>query len=103
MSGVGRAVGGLVRGVTGLFQQPSMPAIPDPIKPPTVDDARQAEEDLLKLRRRRGRASTFLFGRTPASASSALLGAAPPTSTASAGSAAMSGAQRKAQQMAGDV
>lgn len=53
-----------------------MPAIPEPIKTPTVDDARQSEEDLLRLRRRRGRASTFLTGQQrSAKASSQLLGA----------------------------
>lgn len=61
--------------MSGLFS-PDIPATPEPIKPPTTDDARQAEEDLTKLRRRKGRASTFLFGKTAKSgAASTALGA----------------------------
>ena len=59
--------------MSGLFS-PSMPATPEPIKPPTTDDARQADEDMRKLRRRRGLASTFLTGQRTR-ASSMLLGA----------------------------
>ena len=59
--------------MSGLFS-PSMPATPEPIKPPTTDDARQADEDLKKLRRRKGLASTFLTGQRTKAASS-LLGA----------------------------
>lgn len=44
--------------MSGLFgKQPKVPQAP---KVPTVDDARQAEEEVMKLRRKRGRASTFL-------------------------------------------
>ena len=45
-------VAGALIGVSTV--RPSMPKVPDPIKPPTTDDARQAEEDIGKLRRRRG-------------------------------------------------
>lgn len=63
--------------MSGLFS-PKMPAVPEPVKPPTTDDARQAEEDLTKLRRRRGRAATFLMSQAGArnrGAASSLLGA----------------------------
>lgn len=62
--------------MSGLFSKPKMPAMPAPIPVPTTDDARQAEEDTLRLRRRRGLASTFLAGRTArAGAAASLLGA----------------------------
>lgn len=63
--------------MSGLFS-PKMPAVPEPVKPPTTDDARQAEEDLTKLRRRRGRAATFLMsqGDRTRGAAASLLGAA---------------------------
>lgn len=62
----------------GIFSQPKMPAAkPLPVQP-TVDDARQAEEDLARLRKRRGRASTFLAGTfgKPTSAAASMLGSA---------------------------
>jgi hypothetical protein len=60
--------------MTSLFS-PKMPKAPEPVKPPTTDDTRQAEEDLMRLRRRRGRAATFLGGmRGRPSAASMLLG-----------------------------
>lgn len=59
-----------------LFSPPKMPALQPPPVAPTVDDTRQAEEDMMRLRRRRGLASTFLFGRgKPSSSASAMLGA----------------------------
>lgn len=70
--------------MSGLFS-PSMPATPEPIKPPTTDDARQADEDIKKLRRRRGLASTFLTGQK-ARASSMLLGAGSGDTMTAAGS-----------------
>jgi hypothetical protein len=39
---------------------PEMPALPAMPKSPTTDTAAQAEEEMMRLRRRRGRASTFL-------------------------------------------
>lgn len=69
-----------------LFR-PKMPAIPETPKAPTVDDAVQAEEDIARLRRRRGLASTFLVGqrqRTSAAASS-LMGTGSGTSLGSSG------------------
>jgi len=68
--------------MSGIFSPPKLPPTPEPIKPPTVDDARQAEEDMLKLRRRRGLASTFLAGKVRPSAAGSLLGAASPAGTA---------------------
>jgi hypothetical protein len=59
-----------------LFR-PKMPAIPEPAKAPTVDDAAQAEADIMRLRKRRGLASTFLVGReqrTRSPAADALMG-----------------------------
>lgn len=54
--------------------RPKMPAIPETPKAPTVDDAIQAEEDIARLRKRRGLASTFLVGqRQRASAAAASL------------------------------
>jgi len=41
---------------------PKMPSVPEPPVPPTYDEQRQAEDDLMAVRRRRGRASTFLTG-----------------------------------------
>ena len=72
--------------MSGIFK-PTMPTMPEPIKPPTVDDATQAEEDFNRLRRRRGLASTFLLGKTQrgTSAADSLLG-----STTSTGGAAVS-------------
>lgn len=67
-----------------LFR-PKMPAIPETPKAPTVDDAVQAEEDIARLRRRRGLASTFLVGqrqRTSAAAAS-LMGTGSGTSLGS--------------------
>lgn len=62
--------------MSGIFSKPKLPAMPAPIPVPTTDDARQAEEDVMRLRRRRGLASTFLAGRTmrAGSASASLLG-----------------------------
>lgn len=80
--------------MSGLFS-PKMPAMPEPVKVPTTDDARQSEEDLMRLRKRRGLASTFLFNRPSgrpgsAGAASMLLGAAAGDSAAggAAGSSA---------------
>lgn len=74
--------------MSGLFK-PKMPAIPETPKAPTVDDAAQAEEDILRVRKRRGLASTFLVGgerqRTSAAAA-ALMGNGDGTSTGSSGS-----------------
>lgn len=67
-----------------LFR-PKMPAIPETPKAPTVDDAVQAEEDIARLRKRRGLASTFLVGqrqRTSAAAAS-LMGTGSGTSLGS--------------------
>ena len=62
--------------MSGLIT-PKMPKIPEVPKAPTVDDAAQAEDDILRLRKRRGLASTFLVGgerqRTSAAAA-ALMG-----------------------------
>jgi hypothetical protein len=61
--------------MSGIFSKPTMPTVPDPIRPPTTDDARQAEEDMLRLRRRRGLASTFLArGGSRMGAAGSLLG-----------------------------
>lgn len=75
-----------------LFR-PKMPAIPETPKAPTVDDAIQAEEDIARLRKRRGLASTFLVGqrqRTSAAAAS-LMGTGSGTSLGSSGSGGGSG------------
>lgn len=73
--------------MSGLLK-PKLPAIPETPKAPTVDDAAQAEEDILRLRRRRGLASTFLVNsdrqRTSAAAS-ALMGNGTGTATGSSG------------------
>lgn len=50
--------------MSGIFS-PKAPKIPEPIKPPTIDDARQADEELMRLRKRRGLASTFLVRQGP--------------------------------------
>lgn len=88
--------------MSGLFA-PSKPAVPEPIKPPTTDDARQADEDIRKLRRRRGLASTFLTGQRTR-ASSSLLGAgsgdtmaAAPPDSAAAGGGGSPGARTRMQ------
>jgi hypothetical protein len=67
---------------------PDMPAPTAPIAEPgdpTIDEARQAEEEANRLRRRRGLASTFLtrtFGRPGLnSASAALSGGGVPAGT----------------------
>lgn len=68
--------------------RPKMPAIPETPKAPTVDDAVQVEEDIARLRKRRGLASTFLVGqrqRTSAAAAS-LMGTGSGTSLGSSGS-----------------
>jgi hypothetical protein len=89
--------------MSGLFS-PKMPKPPEPVKPPTVDDTRQAEEDLNRLRRRRGRASTFLSGpmRGRPSAASMLLGSGVSSaftaysgSTGTGGSSTSGGASRE--------
>jgi hypothetical protein len=71
-----------------LFR-PKMPAIPETPKAPTVDDAVQAEEDIARLRKRRGLASTFLVGgdrqRTSAAAA-ALMGTGSGTALGASGS-----------------
>lgn len=68
-----------------LFR-PKMPAIPETPKAPTVDDAVQAEEDIARLRRRRGLASTFLVGqRQRTSAAASLMGTGSGTSLGSSG------------------
>lgn len=54
-----------------LFGAPKMPEMAQPPAPPTIDNTRQAEEDLARLRRRRGLQSTFLFGRGKPGAPSA--------------------------------
>lgn len=46
--------------MTSLFKTPKTPAVPEPIKPPTRDDAAIALEAEDKNRRRQGRASTIL-------------------------------------------
>lgn len=62
--------------MSGILKRPKLPDMPAAIPQPTTDDARQAEEDVMRVRRRRGLASTFLAGRTSrGSASSSLLGA----------------------------
>lgn len=58
--------------MAGLFS-PKVPKPPEPVKPPTIDDTRQADEELMRLRRRRGRASTFLAGQQPRRAATASL------------------------------
>lgn len=67
-----------------LFR-PKMPAIPETPKAPTVDDAIQAEEDIARLRRRRGLASTFLVGRRQrtSAAAASLMGTGSGTSLGS--------------------
>lgn len=68
-----------------LFR-PKMPEIPETPKAPTVDDAVQAEEDIARLRRRRGLASTFLVGqRQRTSAAASLMGTGSGTSLGSSG------------------
>jgi hypothetical protein len=58
--------------MSGLFS-PKIPKAPEPVKPPTIDDTRQADEELMRLRRRRGRASTFLTSQKARRAASASL------------------------------
>ena len=73
--------------------RPKMPAIPETPKAPTVDDAIQAEEDIARLRKRRGLASTFLVGqrqRTSAAAAS-LMGTGSGTSLGSSGGGSSGG------------
>jgi len=79
MSFLSSLVSGLFGGLLGgLFGSPQPPAPqPMPVQP-TVDDTRQAEEDIARLRRRRGRQSTFLtgtFGRPSVPAGASGLGA----------------------------
>jgi hypothetical protein len=50
--------------MSGLFS-PKIPKAPEPVKPPTIDDTRQADEELMRLRRRKGLASTFLVSQRP--------------------------------------
>lgn len=72
-----------------LFSPPSMPALQPPPPPPTIDDTKQAEEDLARLRKRRGLMSTFLFGTGKPTNSSAMLlgpGASGAPSTGGSGS-----------------
>jgi hypothetical protein len=78
--------------MSGLFS-PKTPKIPEPVKPPTEDDALQTEEQLSRLRRRRGLASTFLMGRTSraGAASQQLLGASGGGQSQSSGGAGGSG------------
>ncbi len=60
-------------------------AAPLPVQP-TTDDALQAEQDIARLRKRRGRASTFLtgaFGKP--SAAAGMLGTAPGSAAEPAG------------------
>ena len=75
-----------------LFR-PKMPAIPETPKAPTVDDAVQAEEDIARLRRRRGLASTFLVGQRQhtSAAAASLMGTGSGTSLGSSGSGGGSG------------
>ena len=59
---------------------PKAPRIPEPPKAPTVDTAAQAENDIMRLRKRRGLASTFLTQPAASSAASALMGTGAGTS-----------------------
>lgn len=61
---------------------PKTPSIPEPPKAPTVDSAAQAEADIMRLRKRRGLASTFLTqpGVKASPAASALMGTGTGTS-----------------------
>lgn len=71
---------------------PKMPAIPETPKAPTVDDAAQAEADIVRLRKRRGLASTFLVGqRQRTSAATALMGTGTGTALGSGGAGGGSG------------
>lgn len=86
--------------MTALFSSPKMPAAVAPPPTPTVDDTRQAEEDLMRLRKRRGLASTFLFGRSkPGRIASGILGAGASGTTDSAPAAGGSGASGSASPM----
>jgi len=62
-----------------IGKSPKIQQVAPPPPPPTVDDTRQAEEDLARLRRRRGLSSTFLFGRGKpgATAANSMLGSGP--------------------------
>jgi hypothetical protein len=95
--------------MTGFVRKQFRPDMPkasaSPVKAPlvpTIDEARQSEEDLMRLRRRRGIISTMLtrmFGRQPAptSASPSIAGVASAATTgagAGTGSAERSYAPR---------
>jgi hypothetical protein len=68
-----------VRRIFGRDQpDPEAPPIAEAPTTPTTDDARAIEEEQMRLRRRKGFASTFLtrmFGRPGVNSSSATLGA----------------------------